>query len=170
MSAGVVGVDAVGVDAASAGVPAENVLDAVLDTFENWVAPELSDPFVRSLAITTRALVRHVRARVVFEGPTLWDDNADLRQLLGQLAELLPPLSRQLGLALDASRLEPGAYPSVARLREEADRLRRALSDVIDRLWSQPDQAAHDLVRRYLSRQLMREAAWTTEVFVGARR
>jgi hypothetical protein len=151
-------------------VSTESVLDSVLGTFERWIEPELSDPYVRSLAITVRQLIRHCRVRVAAEGRLLWEDNHDLREVLTALAAREPELGVSIRATLDSCRRPAGEYPDVGSLRHEADALRRCLSDVIDDLWSRDDAQSHRRVREYLSRQLMRESVWTTEVFVGARR
>lgn len=151
-------------------VSTETVLESVLSTFEHWIEPDLRDPYVRSLAITLCQLIRHLRARVTAEPRLLWEDNHDLREVLAAVAARRPGLTARIDTALASSALPAGEYPDVTLLREEADALRRCLSDVVDELWRRDDAESHRQVREYLARYLMRESVWTTKVFVGARR
>jgi hypothetical protein len=142
-------------------------MKSVMWTYEQWLAPNIDDPYAKSLSITTGLLMEHVAARIESEGQALWDDNRDLRSVLIAISPAVPNVSAEIEEVLARRFVGEGEYPSVDKLVDEAESLRRVLTHSIDALWEHEDQCAHALVREYLSRQLMREARWMADVFVG---
>ena len=148
---------------------ADHVLASVIDTFERYIAPEVHDEYAASLCLTVGQLLRSVRARVAHEGEALWDDNRELRELLGTLR---PQVAPTVGGLIDDALVpagDPDAYPSVARLQAEADRLRGALVACIEAI---PDREhpARAAIRVYLGHQLDRQRPWLVDAFDGPRR
>lgn len=150
---------------------ADDVLASIIDTFDRYLAPEIHDEYAASLALTVGQLLRSVRARVAHEGEALWDDNAQLRGLLAGLAADLPATqAAAVAAALAPAPVAAGpAYPSVARLQDEAVRLRAALVAAIGAL-PDPDHPARVAVRRYLADNLRRQEPWLVHAFDGPRR
>jgi hypothetical protein len=150
---------------------ADDVLAAIIDTFDRYLMPEIHDEYAASLALTVSQMLRSVRARVAHEGAALWEDNAELRALLVQIAPALPPTSSAgptIATAL-AARVGPDVYPSVALLQAQATPLRAALVEAISAL-ADPDDPARVAIRRYLADHLRRQEPWLVHAFTGPRR
>ena len=169
---------------------ADEVLKSIIATFEQYLQPELTTPFAKSLALTTQNLLRHVLLRVEREGAALFEDNRELRTLLAQVDSYLSALPEDQWLeSFSAMRTEikdslvqqfygPNDYPSVILLTEEATALRWTLTHAIQTLQNARDPLGKDPqyieirqdIRAYLSHQLKREATWIDEAFIGERR
>ena len=147
-----------------------DTLEAVLATFETYVAPDVTDDYAASLSLTIGQLLRSVLVRIEQEGDALFADNAELRALLEWAApQLGSSTERAVRDALESSPIAAGTYPSVARLMVEADALRGALDTVIRSL----GDARHPVRvagRTYLTHQLERQAPWLLDAFTGPRR
>lgn len=145
----------------------DDVLAAVIDTFDRYIAPEVHDEYAASLSLTVSQLLRSMRVRVAEEGDSLWADNAELRELLRSLLPSVP--AALVGAIEDACELTIAGYPSVVRLRDEAVRLRAVLVTCIDAL---PDRQhpGRAEIRTYLERQLRRQQPWLVDAFTGPRR
>ncbi len=147
----------------------DDVLASIIDTFDRYLAPDIHDEYAASLALTVSQLLRSARARAAHEGQALFDDNAELRALLLARRDDLPPAAR---VAVDdalAIARDPRTYPSVARLQDEAVRLRAALVVAIEAL-PDADHPARVAVRTYLDHQLRRQEPWLVHAFTGPRR
>jgi len=169
---------------------ADEVLKSIIATFEQYLQPELTTPFAKSLALTTQNLLRHVLLRVEREGTALFEDNRELRTLLVQIDSYISTLQQdQLIETFYVMRTEikdtlnqqfygPNDYPSVILLTEEATALRWTLTHAIQTLQKARDSLDKDPqyteirqdIRAYLSRQLKRESTWIDEAFIGERR
>jgi hypothetical protein len=156
----------------------DEILRSVLWSFEEFIAPELSDPYAVSVGHTITNLLRHLALRVELEPPALFAGNSELRALLADIAgyaraagpeELADDLERTLG-ATPASE-----YPSASRLVDDALALRAALDRAIRSLQAAPSeseeyQALRARVRDWIGRALAREAEWIVPAFSGIRR
>ena len=149
-----------------------HVLDAVIDTFDTYLMPEIDDEYAASLALTVSQLLRSVRVRIVAEPRALWEDNADLANVLEGFGGRLPhPVDDAVAAALEesAALIGPVEFPGVDLLMARADILRGALVAVIEAV---PD--ADDPVRvegrGYLRRQLTRQEPWLVDAWTGPRR
>ena len=130
----------------------DEVLANVIASFDDIIKPGVDDPYASSIALTIGNLLRHVRARAEHEPGALWDDNCDLRELLGELGVDAPP------------ERPADQYPGLGVLVEEAIALRTALDAHVR---SQPGDVR---VRAYLARQLERQRPWMIEAWEGPRR
>ena len=147
-----------------------DTLEAILATFETYVAPDVTDEYAASLALTIGQLLRSVLVRIEQEGEALFADNAELRALLEWASpQLAPETERAVRDALESSPIAAGTYPSVARLMVEADALRGALDTVI-RAVDDPQHPVRAGGRAYLTHQLERQAPWLLDAFTGPRR
>ena len=147
-----------------------HTLDAVIATFEEHIMPEVADEYLRSLGLTIGQMLRSVRVRILREPEALYEDNADLRDVLeGVLPSLDEATAQGVRSALDGSEIADGVYPSLERLMAEADQLRSALVAVIE---ANPDadHPARVAARDYLRRQLERQEPWLVDAWTGPRR
>ena len=145
----------------------DDLLASVIDTFERYIAPHVDDEYAASLSLTVTELLRSVRVRVALEGEALAADNAELADLLAELRPHVPPDVVALVDEALASPLD--GYPSVARLQQKAEGLRRALAAAIDSL-PDPDHPGRVAARAYLTNHLRRQEPWLVQAFVGPRR
>jgi hypothetical protein len=156
----------------------DEILRSVLWSFEEFIVPELSDPYAVSVGHTITNLLRHLALRVELEPPALFVGNAELRELLADIAgyaraagpaELADDLDRTLAAT------PPSEYPSASRLADDALALRGALDRAIRALQAAPSESAQYLalrasVREWIGRALAREAEWIVPAFSGIRR
>ncbi len=156
----------------------DEILASVLWSFEEFIVPELGDPYAISVGHTITNLLRHLALRVELEPPALFAGNAELRELLADIAgyaraagpaELADDLERTLA-ATPASD-----YPSASRLADDALALRGALDRAIRALQAAPSDSEDYLdlrarVREWIGRALAREAEWIVPAFSGIRR
>jgi hypothetical protein len=158
------------------------VMDAVIATFDEQIAPNVSGELAQSLSLTMSNLLRNVRLRMELEAPALAEDNADLFAVLQQVeayartrADMQPLLG---GRFQEAIAQPPRAEAFLQNVTAEAEALRWALSDAIERLQAvrsargdEPDyKALRENIRTYLERSLGREAPWIEKAFTGPRR
>ncbi|MBI1179426.1 MAG: hypothetical protein GC201_02645 [Alphaproteobacteria bacterium] len=166
----------------------DEILRSVLWTFDEWIVPEATTPFAKSLTLTMGNLLRHVTLRVELEGDLLFEDNRELRAVLGRVADYaeratveqlaLGDLCMHLNVVLGRTFWGGDVYPSVARLVEEAMALRGALSDALRVFLARRDvlrdDAGYQVLRReirdYLGRQLQREGQMIEPAFTADRR
>jgi hypothetical protein len=129
------------------------------DAFNERILPLLTDPFVRNRANVLNQIIGALYQRWRFEGQMLWADNADLRQLLSVAGSEGIDVGQALQRA-DAAAPPPHEYPTVERLTEQNNLLKRGLEQVIAALPLEVDDNLRDLERAlhaYLRRQLDRE-------------
>jgi hypothetical protein len=157
----------------------DEILRSVLWSFEEFIVPELSDPYAISVGHTITNLLRHLALRVELEPPALFAGNAELRELLADIAAyataaggaaLADDLERTLAATTPASD-----YPSASRLTDDALALRGALDRAIRALQAAPSESAEYLelrarIRQWVGRALAREAEWIVPAFSGVRR
>lgn len=166
---------------------ADEILHSVIATYEEYVLPEVRDPFARSVALTTANLLRHVNLRIQHEGPALAADNAELRALLAVVRSFLHDVGGEgdvtsllvdLDAIGDARTTGPAAYPTLTDLIDDATDLRWLLQRAIRLLEGrraelEPNPAYGPLrrdIRRYLRASLEREGALVVPAFTGERR
>jgi hypothetical protein len=157
----------------------DEILRSVLWSFEEFIVPELSDPYAISVGHTITNLLRHLALRVELEPPALFAGNAELREVLAAIAAY----ARAAGLAGLADDLErtleattsASDYPSISRLTDDALALRGALDGAILALQAAPSESAEYVelrrrIREWIGRALDREAEWIVPAFSGVRR
>jgi len=160
-----------------------DVLNAISRTFDAEVAPTVPEGLAKSQSNTISNLLRHATLRAELEGPTLAEDNEDLRAVLddaaayarghADLAELADKLA-----APCPTITGPAGYRGLAQVWEEAITLRWRLQHAIEQLQAVRPAHRHeaaygqlrDAIRGYLDRQLAREGQWITPAFTGPRR
>ena len=162
----------------------DHVLKSLFWTFEEYIAPEVTSDYARSLVLTMNNLFRHVLLRVDLEGDLLFADNRELRALLAEVATFMAEHDAagdvHAGIleSLQHNYYGDDVYPSVARLVEEANSLRFQLSEAISTLQAlrstlgdrKDYQATRKVIRAYLGRQLDREGQMIEPAFTGQRR
>lgn len=146
----------------------DDVLAALIDTFDRYIVPEVHDEYAASLCLTVSQMLRSVRVRVAKEAGAIHEDNQDLRELLTRLR---PSVSGSIGGLVDSAVAVPASpgCPALDDLQAEALVLREALSQCIEAL---PDRDGEQrrAVRGYLQRHLERQMPWTVTAFTGPRR
>ena len=157
----------------------DEILASVLWSFEEFIVPELSDPYAVSVGHTITNLLRHLALRVELEPPALFACNAELRELLVDVAGYaraagLTELAEDLETTL-AAATPPSVYPSISRLTDDALALRAALDRAIRALQAAPSESEEYLelrarIRDWIGRALAREAEWIVPAFSGIRR
>lgn len=166
----------------------DEILKSLLWTFDEWIVPDVTTPYAKSLTLTMGNLLRHVILRVELEGDLLFEDNRDLRAVLGEVGGFIEGLKpvpdglsgtgAEIAAALGQEYHGGDVYPSVARLVEEATALRWVLVHAIDALQGARDAlsddsaylAARQAIRDYLGRQLDREGTMIEPAFTADRR
>lgn len=136
------------------------LLEKLDDAFRKQVVPLLQDEHAQARAGILTQLIAHLHQRVRLEGECLWQEYAELRQLLGSLAPDLAMLDLPGALNAAAAVIGPEQYPAVPLLAERNEILRAALVRVIDCLDDLPADgrgAAEQRVLAYLRAQLDRD-------------
>jgi hypothetical protein len=162
---------------------ADEILHSVIATYEEYIVPEVDEPFAKSLAATIANLLRHVQLRIEHEGPILFTDNAEIRDVLSTVrayceeVAVLDDLGDDIAKTLDASTRDPGAYPTLHAVVDEATELRwalqraiRALEERREALDGERYREIRTAIRRYLRASIEREAALIVPAFTGERR
>jgi hypothetical protein len=162
---------------------AAEVLQSVIETYEQYIQPEVQEPFAKSLSLTLPNLMRNVLFRMEREGPALFEEARDLREVVVVVADYadasrLPQLAAAVREVCAREWRKPGEYLSVATLTDEVLALRGALDRAIADLQAVEQQRADDAayadlrarIRGALERMLEREASWTYPAFTGPRR
>jgi hypothetical protein len=164
---------------------ADEIVNSILYSFEEFVVPELEEPYAVSVGHTIRNLLRHVALRIELEPPALYAGNEEMRAVLSDIAayasssEAAALADVPADIATSLAAAEPQtSYPSLSTLSAHAiilrgvlDRTIRALQAARPELGSDPTYLElRGRIRADLARQLEREAAWTTPAFSGIRR
>ena len=156
-----------------------DVVHTIARQFEEVIVPALDGLRERSAAATMSHLLRYVNKRVEMEGPLLFEEAAELRRILGGIAERLAGtagLERALATVRTtlAQELDPAVYPSVTLLGDEVSRLRGAVDAMLVALRALPEgvrtdatAAAHEELRAYIGWQILQEAKIIEPAFVG---
>lgn len=162
---------------------AEEILRSVAATFDEYLLPEIAEPFAHSLALTVSNLLRHLALRMEHEGPMLVAEITELRAVLGEIKAFAAasPGCEAVLAHVDATRgaqRGDGSYVGLLALHGEATELGWALQHAIRAL----DDAAPAIatvdgyaevrqsIRRYLRRSLEREGSLIVPAFTGERR
>lgn len=124
---------------------ADNALIGLDEFLRDKIAPAITDPYIAPMARLSGMLLRICANSVDDAAELRVDENAALRAILGQAAELVPaPFSDTLRDA--AVSTDPGLKISV--LEAENHRLRMLLVSVHAALETSEDAAAENLDRR----------------------
>lgn len=167
---------------------ADEIVNSVVRTYEQYVLPEVDEPYARSLGVTIANLLRLVKLRIEQEGPLAYADNHDLRGTLAEVADYLgsePGLRERFATSLEEidavlhRRFRSAEeYPTLASVDDEATALRWPLQRVIRALDAAKadlgGHAAYDAIRvrirQYLRRSIEREGQLIMPAFTGERR
>lgn len=167
---------------------ADEIVQSIVRTYEEYVLPEVEEPYARSLGLTIANLLRLVKLRIEQEGPLLYEDNRDLRETLAEVADYLSsaqPIRDRFSESLEEIQevlrrqfRADGAYPTLESVDAEATALRWPLVRAIrvlegDRaeLGQQEDyQSVRARIRQYLRRSIEREGNLIVPAFTGERR
>jgi hypothetical protein len=165
---------------------ADEVLQSIIWTYDEHILPNVQGDFPKSLALTVSNLLRHVALRMEHEAPALIEDNAEVREVLREVAayantlkpapDSLQALLPKLAAAGEAKAVN--GYLSLNDLVVEADALRTLLDDALKALQEHRDalagdaryQALRDRIRTYLDHQIKRQSIWIREAFTVDRR
>ncbi len=146
-----------------------DLLAGIARTLEQDVLPELANAtWTASHVRSCIMLLTHLEERVVHEGPFLYQDNADLRALLGRLrgdlSGSLPESAARISATLDVTMPPPG-YPTIEALDTTNRRLKATLDQIIDDLYAarahlgEPRfQALNGVIMTYLTSAADRES------------
>lgn len=161
----------------------EEVIDSIEWSLDHYVANQLEDEFSLSVLKTVRNLLRHVQIRVNLEGGVLYEDIADLKQVLlgaagGSEAGYLPNSLAAKVIAICESPFPISPYPSVTELADRQTALLAALDELLVALShvssSRAEEPAYcalrNNLRAYLARHLDRNARFITPAFQDGRR
>ena len=168
---------------------ADEVLRSAIWTYDTYIAPEVSEPFAKSLSYTVGNLMRNALARIEHEGQALFDEAAETREVLLAVrayatehpsAETTPlsALPARIDEVLGHRYWDEAEYPSLAKVTERATDLRAVLAEAIEALQAiKPEhgtdpgyEALRAEIRGVLKHQLEREAVWSTLALEGPRR
>jgi len=165
---------------------ADEVLHSVIATFDEYVAPDVTEPFAKSLTLTLSNLMRNVALRIEHEGQALFDDNQQLREVLDHVrgyveasaTSRFDSVAKEIADALERVHVGPGVYPSLELMTDEATDLRWALQHSIRALEAaRPEfgeapeyKELRVRIRRYLRASLEREMGLVVPAFTGERR
>lgn len=159
---------------------ADEVLTNVVETFDQYVLPDVTDPYAKSMATVISGLLRQTNLRIEHEGQALYDDVRAARVTLGQILDLLESasvrdqvsgataLAAETRAALAKVFRRDDEYPSLRSLAEESaeltsvlDRCHRALLRAKSTLSDDGSYTAvRGQIRAFAAGQLMRESAW----------
>lgn len=159
---------------------ADEVLTNVIETFDQYVLPDVADPYAQSMARVISGLLRQVNLRIEQEGQALYDDAREARAVLSQILDVLgsPPvraalagvdgLEAEVRAVLGKAFRTDGEYPGLRSLAEECaeltgvlDRCHRALLGAKATLGDDDScRAVHAHIRAFAAGQLLRESAW----------
>jgi len=164
---------------------ADEIMASVVATFEEYIVPEVDEPFAQSIALTLSNLMRLVRLRIQQEGPMLHADNVDLRATLAEVGSYMrgadgrfAELVVEIDDVLAAPNMPVDEYPTLAWMDDQATTLRWILQRALEAL----DAARADIgtnddyatirqrIRQYLRRSVEREGAVILPAFTGERR
>jgi hypothetical protein len=144
-----------------------DLLSCVLYSLEHEIAPTVADPYAASLCKTSAALLRSCLVRVEQEGSFLAEDNLELRQILGDIAETGD--SEAASTARSALASWPkSSYLSLTQLAAEGARLRSALVRALDEMGSSRSAEKVDVrMRAYLVSHIRGQSPWMVDPFQG---
>lgn len=164
---------------------ADEVMQAIIATYDEHILPNVQGALPKSLALTVSNLLRHVSLRMEREAPALIEDNAELREVLGEISRYVSILETapeslaklQIALAESAKAAPVNGYVSLIALTEEAEKLRTLLDEALKALQqhrktlnSSEYNAVRNRIRDYLNNQIQRQSQWIREAFTIERR
>lgn len=164
---------------------ADEIMASILASFEEYIVPEVEEPFAQSVTLTLSNLMRLVKLRIEQEGPMLHADNVDIRDTLATVRAYLAEhpsgveaIVREIDEALAAPALPTDDYPTLAWMSAQSTRLRWALQHALealegsagDRRGEERYDAVRTSIRHYLRRSVEREGAVIIPAFTGERR
>jgi hypothetical protein len=151
------------------------LLEILDEAFTTRIVPALEDPYVKARATVMSQIIGHLYQRFTLEGSVLWQDNAELADLLREVVPVAGAVDVPAALTAAEAVLKPGEYPSVALLDERNTLLKACLVEVLEQLDQpvpgRPPEAvayADGLITAYLRRQLDRERDLCTIPALGA--
>ena len=165
---------------------ADEVMQSIIATYDEHILPNVQGALPKSLALTVSNLLRHVMLRMEREAPALIEDNAELREVLGDISryiaslqsvpESLQRLKDEVTAAAQPAQVN--GYVSLIALTEEAEKLRtlldaalKALQEHRGTLGKAPEYVAvRNRIRDYLNNQIQRQSLWIREAFTIERR
>lgn len=136
------------------------LLEKLDDAFRKQIVPLLGDDHAQARAGILVQLISHLHQRVRIEGESLWQEYAELRDVLGSLDPDMPALDIAAALDAAARTIQPEQYPAVPLLAQRNEILRVCMVRVIESLDDQPAAvrtAAEQRVFAYLRAQLDRD-------------
>jgi hypothetical protein len=148
---------------------AKQLVEGITWSLDTKVAPVVEDTWAQSTLRSVRCLLLHLSQRVEQEGQLLFDDNADLREVLRHVDDLLPAGSDWRPVIDDVLSREwrpAGAYPTVVSMTEEND----ALRSVVEGLLSgdaRGDGAARTELEGWARRRLLRDQPMFMPAFMA---
>lgn len=158
----------------------KEIVDGMSWVLDERVAPIIEDQWASSYLRSIKGLLSHISVRSELEADILWHDIADQRDLLDQVAKLHSQDSAWRSLiastrdALEKQWFNSEKYRSVADMEAENLRYRELISELIVAIHDQPAglndserNALHEMVLKYLRRQLARERPLYAEAFSG---
>jgi hypothetical protein len=137
---------------------AKQLLESITWSLDNKVAPVTDDKWAASTLRSVRCLLLHLATRVDLEGQLLFDDNADLREVLRRVEKSLSPGSEWRRLIDDVLAAEwrpASAYPTVASMTEENDAMRSLVDRLLDALRGTEDNTARAELEAWIRRRLL---------------
>ena len=161
---------------------AVEILRSIGATFDEYLLPEISEPFAHSLALTVSNLLRHVTLRLEQEGRVLVAEIEDLRAVLSQARAFaasagMPEVASEIE-AVCAEEPASRCYVEIQDLEREVTGLRWALQHAIraleqGRTGFEAREGYGELriaIRQHLRRSLEREGGLVVPAFTGERR
>lgn len=164
----------------------DEVLQSIIWTYDEHILPAVEGELPKSLALTVSNLLRHVALRLEHEEPALVEDNAELRALMGAIANYIAglpeapaALAALLGDVRQAAKPCPmEGYSGLPSLTDVAQGLRKVLDEALTALQAQRGtlgadpayQALRQAIRDYLNHQLARQSTWIQAAFTLDRR
>lgn len=150
------------------------VMDTIIWTFDEEIAPHVAEGLPKSLANTTSNLLRHVLLRMEHEGPAVTQEIAELRAVLARVRAFAAGHGELADLARRLDAAEEPAADELAVLEQLRWRLQHTI-EVMQAVRSACEtdetyRALREEIRDCLDRQLEREALWIDKAFTGPRR
>ena len=124
------------------------------------IAPLINDDHAQARIVVMRQILGHLYQRAQFEGQYMWDEYAELVDLLSGLQDRLASVDIPAALAAAQAMIAPGQYPSIPAMDARNRVLKECLVLVIEHLDDLPSTelaSAEAEVNTYLRHQLDRE-------------
>ena len=156
---------------------AREIIESISWALDHRVEPQVEEKWAASSLRSIRCLLQHLAVRVEHEGQMLVEDNADLRDVLGQVVGNVGgvgtwrDIHSEIEGLLEREWRPPAAYPTVASLNEENEALQTGLDHVLVRLYRHGDgldPATADALRAELDECLIRRVGREQPMFMPA--